>query len=270
VRSLLKSLAVLALAFAATACTQIDTGNVGVRKSLGKIDTAELAPGIHWTFATVDEFTTKEVPLPIRDLKPKAADNLTMQDVDVDIYIQPNPANVAETVAKYQGDVARLESGGSIAGWNKISREARESVTSAIAEFPATTMHTKRAEVAARIQEILQGELDKTDKGSWTVTSANVVTLTTDSAIEKSIQANAAMDQEIARANKEKALAIAQAERREEEAKGQAKANYIVSASLTPQLIRLKEIEAQAAFAKQGTHTILMGGTGSASVMVGK
>lgn len=257
---LLSTLALSVAAFAMTACSQIDSGNVGVVTSFGKVNPEELQQGVHMTwFAGVDEFTAKEVPMQLNDLKPKAADNLTISDLDVDIYFQPTPGKIADTVLKYKGDMVRYE-GDYVAGFNKLSREARESIYKSVALFPATTMHTKRTELSAEIQKMLQAELEKSDPGSWTITSVNVRNLLTDPGIEQSIRAAAETDQAIARAQKEKELAIAEADKMREIAQGQADANDILARSLTPNLIRLKEIEAQAAFAKAGTHTVLMGG----------
>lgn len=274
----LLALAVLAVsAFAITGCSQIDSGNVGVVKTFGKINPEELPQGTHLTWlATVDEFTSKEVSLSFDNMKPKAKDNLTIADLDVDIYYQANPTQIAETVVKYQGDVVKhkqvVKDGTSdlIAGYNRVSRAAREAIYQAVAEFPATTMHTKRSELSDRIQKILQKELDTNDKGAWTVTGVNVRGLVTDPAIESSIRAAAETDQAIARANKEKELAVVEAGKAREVAKGQADANSILAASLTPQLIRLKEIEAQKAFAGAGTHTVLMGQGGGSYITMGK
>lgn len=272
-KSLRKFFSIIALAmFAAllTGCSQIDTGNVGVVRSFGKTGTEELPQGVHLTwFATVGEFTTKEIAFQLNDLKPKAQDNLTIADLDLDIYYQTNPSMVAETSIKYQGDVVRHRdivpngTGDLVVGFSRLSREAREAVYNAVAQFPATTMHTKRAELSAKVQQLLQAELDKSDKGVWTITGVNVRNLVTDPAIEKSIRAAAETDQQIARAKKEEELAKAEANKLREIAKGQADANQIISASLTPALkeIRLAELQRDTALAIAGKpgNTVLMG-----------
>lgn len=277
IRSFFSILAVVLFALIGAGCSQIDTGNVGVVRSFGKTSPDELPQGVHLTwFASVGEFTTKEIAFQLNDLKPKAQDNLTIADLDLDIYYQTNPGLVADTSIKYQGDVMRHRdivpngTGDLVVGFSRVSREAREAVYNAVAEFPATTMHTKRAELSARIQKLLQAELDKTDKGAWTVTGVNVRNLVTDPAIEKSIRAAAETDQQIARAKKEEELAKAEANKLREIARGQADANQIISASLTPALkeIRLAELQRDTALAIAGKagNTVLMGG--NASVMV--
>lgn len=269
-------IAIMAMVFM-VGCSQIDTGNVGVSRSMGKTNTTELPQGFHVTwFASVGEFTTKEVALVFDNLNPKAFDNLTIADLDVDIYYRANPEFVAETTVKYIGDVVRhkdVVQGGTsdlIAGYNRVNRAAREAIYQSVSKFPATTMHTKRAELAETIRAALQVELDESDKGAWTVVGVNVRNLVTDKAIEASIRAAAETDQAIARAQKEKELAKAEADKAREIARGQADANEIVARSLTPQLLRLKELEAQKAFAGQGTHTVIMGGGQGTLVNVGK
>lgn len=260
-------------------CSQIDTGNVGVSRFGGKTNLEELSPGLSVTwFANVDEVTTKEVLFPIRDMKPKSKDNLTISDLDVDIYIKIDPSKVAETMVKYQGDVVpyrdlvKQEGASSdyVVGPTKVIREARETIYRVASRFDATTMHTKRDEVAAEIAKGLQAELNASDTGTWIVTSVNVSNLVTDPAIEKAIRENVERDLEIAAANKLKALRTAQGDAAVEMARKEAEANGIISASLSDKLIRLREIEAQKAFAGQGTHTVVLPQGQGSLVNIGK
>ena len=91
-----------------SACSQIDTGNVGVERTLGKVSPEALPPGIYFTlFKTVDEFTAKEVSFSLENLTPKSRDNLTMKDVDIDIYYKTTPSAVPGLFTKYQGDMVQ-------------------------------------------------------------------------------------------------------------------------------------------------------------------
>jgi len=270
----------MALGALLAGCTQIDTGNVGVERTLGKVSSEALPPGIYLTvFKSVDEFTAKEISFQLADMTPKSRDNLTMKDVDIDVYFKVMPAAVPTLFTKYQGDVVRhadIVRDGSkdlVIAYSRVSREAREAVYKSIAEMDATTMHTKRAELSERVRGELQKELDATDKGAFVVTAVNVRNLLTDPAIEAAIRQRAETDQAIERKRKEVELAKAEAERLIVEAEGQARANQILSASLTPALkeIKLAELQRDAALAiasKPG-NTVLMGG-GQPLVNVGK
>lgn len=252
-----------------SACTQIDTGNVGVERTLGSVKPTTLPPGVYLTlFKTVDEFTAKEVPLSLSDLKPKSRDNLTMSDVDIDVYFKVNPERMATLYIKYQGDVSPvlkpgnagelIETGDEIVGMGRVLREARESVYRAIASFDATTMHLKRDEISNTVRSVLQNELNKTDPGSFEITNVNVRSLVTDPALEKAIRERAQVDQEIEAKIKQGELAKAEARRILIEAEGQAAANNIINASLSDKLIRMREIAAQEAIATKAQNTTIM------------
>ncbi|MCY4746247.1 SPFH domain-containing protein [Pelomonas sp. UHG3] len=271
----------LTLAALLAGCTQIDTGNVGVERTLGKVSAEALPPGIYFTvFKTVDEFTAKEIGFQLADMTPKSRDNLTMKDVDIDIYFKVMPAAVPGLFTKYQGDVMRhadIVRDGSkdlVIAYSRVSREAREAVYKAVAEMDATTMHTKRAELSEAVRAGLQKELDTNDKGAFVVTAVNVRNLLTDPAIEAAIRQRAETDQAIERKRKEVELAKAEAERLIVEAEGQAKANQILSASLTPALkeIKLAELQRDAALAiaNKAGNTVLLGGGAQPLVNVGK
>ena len=276
---LIHTFSVLCLTSMLAACSQIDTGNVGVERTLGKVSQDALPPGVYFTmFKTVDEFTAKEVSLSLENLTPKSRDNLTMKDVDIDIYYKVTPTNIPALFVKYQGDVAQhkqvVKDGTSdlIVAYGRVLRESREAIYKAIAEMDATTMHTKRTELAESVRKILQSELDSTDKGAFTVTAVNVRNMLTDPAIEAAIRQRAETDQAIERKRKEVELAKAEAERLVVEAKGQAEANEIISRSLTPSLERIKLAELQrdtaAAIASKEGNTVLLGGTAQPLISV--
>ena len=269
--NLLRTMLLLTIAALLGACSQIDTGNVGVERTLGKVSGEALPPGVYFTmFKTVDEFTAKEVNFALENLTPKSRDNLTMKDVDIDVYYKVTPASIPGLFIKYQGDVVKhkqvVKDGTSdlVVAYGRVLREAREAVYKAIAGMDATTMHTKRTELAESVRKTLQSELDATDKGAFTVTAVNVRNLLTDPAIEAAIRQRAETDQAIEKKRKEVELAKAEAERLVVEAKGQAEANEIISRSLTPSLERIKLAELQrdtaAAIAGKAGNTVLLGG----------
>jgi prohibitin 1 len=279
--TLLRRIALTFAALSLTACSQIDTGNVGVERTLGKVGTEALVPGVYFTlFKNVDEFTTKEVSFQLNDMTPKSRDNLTMKDVDIDIYYKTTPALVPALYIKYQGDVVQhnqIVQGGTrdmVVAFSRVSREAREAVYKSMAELDATTMHTKRTELSEMVRSRLQSELENNDKGAFVVTAVNVRNLLTDPAIEAAIRSRAETDQAIEKKRKEVELAKAEAERLIVQAQGEARANEIISASLTPSLkdIKLAEIQRDTALAlasKPG-NTVLLGGHASPLVNVGK
>lgn len=243
-----KLLAILLLPFFA-ACSQIDTGNVGVESSLGQFKAEELPPGVYFTmFKNVIEVSAKENALAMNDLKPKSKDNLTMADFDFDIYFRIDPAKAADLLMKYRGDLSAPEKdGSSMVGVNLITRQAREAAYKAAAEFPAAEMHTKRSELAEGIIKTMQKELDKdAGVGAFTVTNVIVRNIVTDPALEASIKAAGQMQFQVDAKRKEVALAEAEADRKRAEARGEADAIKIkasaISAAGGDDYIRLQAI----------------------------
>lgn len=245
-----KIIALMLLALSLQACTIVNSGNVGVERSLGKVSLDELPQGQYMTVIdTIDEVTTKEVVVPLQDLTPKSRDNLTMAEVDIDVYYKTAPDKVADLYVKYQGDMVRhsdLVKNGTddyVVASGRVTREAREAVYTAVAKFDANTMHTQRAELSEEVRSLLQKALDGSDKNAFTITAINVRSVKPDKAIERAIQAQVALDQEIMRREKQIVLAVKEAERKRVEAEGQAKANNILNSSLTGQLVQLQLAE---------------------------
>jgi regulator of protease activity HflC (stomatin/prohibitin superfamily) len=256
--------------------TQIKTGNVGVVTMMGQTKTAELPPGVYFPIPFVEsirEYTTKEISVSMNDLRPKSSDNLTMEDMDLDIYYSVNPAMVADLLIKYQGDVGEKD-GVFTVGESRVTREIRESAFRAVSEFKATTMHTKREEMTGRIITILQEELTKSDPDAFLVTTANVKALVTDKALESSIRARAQVDQDIEAVDKKNELARKEAARLLTEANGIAAANEAIAKSMTPSMerIRLAEIQRDTALALAGKpgNTVLLQGGASPLLNIGK
>lgn len=278
----MKTIRTFLLIFFATmlgACTQIDTGNVGVERTLGKVGTEAMPPGVYFTlFKTVDEFTSKEVLFQLDNMTPKSRDNLTMQDMDLDVIYKVDGSRVPGLYAKYQGDVVQhkqvVKDGSSdlIISHSRVVREAREAVYKAVASFDATTMHTRRTEITEAVRKTIQAELDAADKGAFTVTSVNVRNLVVDKALEEAIRQKAATDQRIEQAQRELALTEAEAKKLIAKAEGEARANSILAASITAPLIRIREIEAQrdaaVAVAGKAGNTVFLGGAVTPLVQV--
>lgn len=246
----MKTIIALIAALSLTACSQIDTGNVGVESSLGQFKAEELAPGVCFTlFKNVIEVSAKENALAMQDLKPKSKDNLTMADFDFDVYFRIDPSKAADLLLKYRGDLSVADKDGAqMVGVNLITRQAREAAYRATAEIPAAEMHTKRTEPAATVGKVMQEELDKdAGKGAFLVTNIIVRSIVTDPALEAAIKEAGKMQFAVDAKRKEVALAEAEADRKRAEAKGEADAIRIKTAALTAQggedYVRLQAIQ---------------------------
>lgn len=257
----MKRIAFILLALSLAACGRIETGNVGVRTDFNKtVETTELQPGWYGAFLTsVDEYSAKEIEVSQNDMKPKAKDNLSLQDLDVSVFYKLNPALIADLQIKYVGMTARSDSGLWFPMYNLVDRQSRSVVYQLIGNnYDSLTIHQKRNELETDIAKQLQKDLDASDKDAFTITKVIVRQVVTDGALEDSIRTSVKVQKEIEAKRQQVDLARAEAERLRVESEGQAAANRALASSVTPMLVELKRIEMQSSLAKSGTHTVFM------------
>ena len=220
------------------ACSQIDTGNVGVESTLGQVKKETLLPGVYFTlFKTVHEVSAKELPLKLNDLKPQTNDKITLQDLDMDIYVQLDPARAADAMIRWPGDVTREDGEDGVrVGMNYVTRQAREAIYTVVAKSNSATVHTERTAIAEGVVKLLQADLDASaGKGWFFVRSANVRNLVTDPALESAIKDAANKQFQINAKAKEVELARLEADRKRVEAAGDADAIKLRAAAVTSQ-----------------------------------
>ena len=178
----MKKLFLILFAALLTACSQIDTGNVGVESTLGQVKPDTLPPGVYFTlFKTVDEICAKEMPLTLTDLKPQTSDKITLADLDLDIYVQIEPGKASAMRTKWPGDITEVKDEGcKRLGMNYVYRQAREVVYDVASRIGSATIHTERVRIAAETVKLLQANLDaEAGKGMFTIRSANVKNMVT-------------------------------------------------------------------------------------------
>lgn len=155
-------IAVLAGLMATTAaCTRIETGEVGVRRSFDKtIETTELMPGsVNQTiFGDVMTFPTKDVQVDVSDLTPLASDNSTVADFDMAVIYSINPGSVAELyIEKNRGFHADTEEGDTLLMYNYIRQLGRNASYKVARRYESLKMADNRAEIENLVrQEIVQ------------------------------------------------------------------------------------------------------------------
>ncbi|WP_158219922.1 SPFH domain-containing protein [Ideonella sp. A 288] len=247
---------------AVTSCGTIESGNVGVRTTLGKVNPEEIEPGIFVGLpgiSRVQEFSGKEIGLDLNDLTPKARDNLSLRDLDVTIYYRAAAGSIADLYIKYAGQHTRDEgSRVTLPAYAMLLRLARNSVYEQASRIDSLVMHTQRDELAAAVRKSLQAELDANDKGIFTVTRVVVRSLTTDPAIEKAIQESVAAQKQLETTKQRIAIAEAEAQVEVKRAEGVAKANLIINQSLTREYLQHESNLALHKFAEKGGTTTVV------------
>lgn len=248
----IRTLFVVLMAALAAGCSQIDTGNVGVSKTGGQFKPEELQPGWHFTlFSSVFEVSTKENMISFTDMRPKTLDQITVEDLDIDVYYQMNPSKAQETMVKLAGDLAKNGDGDFVPGFNYVNRAAREVIYDVLATIKSSEAQAKRTEIPAEVVRRLQAELDARFEPGWFVVSnANLRNLTIDSKLEQKIREAAQVQYEIETKEKQVQLAKAEADRQRAIAQGEADAARIKAEGLRTaqgaEYLRLLEIQNQA------------------------
>ena len=254
----MKHAMMILVALGLTACGTVDTGNVGVRKTYGTVNTSEEQPGFYVAIlSSVNEYTTKETEVPLNDLTPKARDNLSLDDLDVSVYYIAAPSSIAELTIKYAGQDTYAD-GIYYPAFNLVERVARSVAYGEVAKYESLTIHTQREALEQALKAQLQKELDSGDKGVFTITRVVIRAVATDTSIEKSIQA-AVQNQKLLEAKKvEEQIAEAQARILVKEAEGISRANNIINGSLTREYLQHEANLALMEFARKGGTTTVV------------
>jgi regulator of protease activity HflC (stomatin/prohibitin superfamily) len=256
------AIVITALLLGVTSCGTIESGNVGVRTTLGKVNPEEIEPGLYFGIpgiSRVAEFSAKEIGLDLNDLTPKARDNLSLRDLDVTVYYRVMPGSIADLYVKYAGQHTRDEgSRVNLPAYAMLLRLARNSIYEQSSRIDSLVMHTQRDEMAAAVRKSLQAELDANDKAVFAITRVVIRALTTDPAIEKAIQESVAAQKQLETTKQRIAIAEAEAQVEIKKAEGIAKSNQIINQSLTREYLQHESNLALHKFAEKGGTTTIV------------
>ncbi len=173
----------LAAGSSLAACTRIETGEVGVRRSFDKtIETTELMPGsVNQTiFGDVMTFPTKDVSVDIADMTPLASDNSTIKDFDLSVVYSINPSSVAELyIDKNRGFHADTEEGDTLLMYNYIRQLGRNAAYKVSRKYESLKMADNRAEIEQLVrQEIMTALAAEKLDGAITISQVLVRQIT--------------------------------------------------------------------------------------------
>lgn len=178
-----KSALLVGLLATSAACTRIETGEVGVRRSFDKtIETTELQPGtVNQTiFGDVLTFPTKDVSVDVTDMTPLASDNSTVADFDLSVVYSINPTSVAELyIEKNRGFHADTEEGDTLLMYNYVRQLARNATYKTARKYESLKMADNRAEIENLVrQEIVNNLAAEKLDGAITVSQVLVRQIT--------------------------------------------------------------------------------------------
>lgn len=256
------TIGVLVVTFLYFSIVLIESGNVGVRKTLGKVNPEEDSPGLNLKLPMVTritEFVGKEIAIDLTDLTPKAADNLSLRDMDVTIFYKAASGRIADLYVKYaNAHHYDEESDSYFPAYRLVFREARRAAYETVAQIDSLTMHKKREQIADSIKTRLMETLDSNDPDVFEITRVVIRSVLTDPSIEESIREAVANQKRL-----EAKQIMVEIERKNAEieairAQGIANANDIINETLTSEYLQHELNLTLQKFAETGANTIVV------------
>ena len=234
-------LAVVVGVVLSTMAYTVQSGNVAVERTLGKVNHTEQLQGLNFKapiLTTKQEFSAKEIAIDIDDLKPKAADNLSLRDLDVSVYYRVPPERISELYVKYAASSMRGADGVWLPAFGLVVREARAAIYEKVSEIDSLQLHKQRELLQNAVLEELQGRLEQSDSGDIFITRVVVRALNTDPSIEAAIREAVEAEKRLEAKQVQVEIAKKDAEIEIERAKGIAEANSIINKSLTAEYLQ--------------------------------
>lgn len=186
-------LSLVLLLISITACTRIETGEVGIRIGFDKqINPGELLPGSfnQTIIGSVLTFPVKDVSVKVEDLTPLAKDNSTMKDLDAIVIYNVNPQAVAELYVSKNRSFHSASEGDIYLMYNYVFQTARNAIYKAVRKYEALEMNDNRQAIEVEVKELMIKSLaeEKLD-GSVTISQVLVRSiLPADSVVESANQ----------------------------------------------------------------------------------
>jgi hypothetical protein len=152
-------LGIVASAVALTsACTRIETGEVGLRRGFDKqVSGQELLPG-SFNQVIVGEvltFPIKDVSVKVEDMTPLAKDNSTMKDFDALVVYNINQANVSDLYNTKNKSFHATHGGDVYLMYNYIFNATRNAIYKSSRKYEALDMADNRQVMEADIRDIV-------------------------------------------------------------------------------------------------------------------
>jgi regulator of protease activity HflC (stomatin/prohibitin superfamily) len=170
---LVKLSVVAAAVVALSACTRIETGEVGVRVGFDKqVKPGELLPGSfnQTLVGEVLTFPIKDVNVTLDNMTPVAKDNSTMKDFDAVVVYNINPSQVAELYSTKNKAFHAEFKGDTYVMYNYIVQNARNAIYKAARKHEALDMADNRTDMENYIkEEIIRNLAEEKLDGSITI-----------------------------------------------------------------------------------------------------
>lgn len=227
------ALALLALITLLSSMRSIDTGRVGVVTQYGNVTGRELDEGLSWVLPwglnNVSEYDVKTQKV---DASAQAATK-DLQDVNAVIVLtyNLNRGKVSEVHQRVGKDFQKVE----------IDPQVQESFKAVSAQYTASELITRRAEVKENVLSNLKERVEK--NGRYNIQDIAITEFKFSAEFNKAIEAVQIANQQIARAKQELETTKVEAEKRITEAEAAAESQRLQQQTLTDELLYKQWIE---------------------------
>jgi len=244
----------------------INSGEVGILKTAGKFDPEPLQPGLHFFIPAIQDVIVVDTRVRIVNYKTTAGEGdfdrrggvLIKPAIEV-LDARGLPVNIELTV-QYRLNPMRAPQ--TIAEWGLnweekiINPVVRDVVRNVIGQYKAEELPVKRNEIAIKIQSDIAKEIDKLEHKPVELVAVQLRAIILPQKIKDQIERVQIAKQEAEKkaalahgtAEAKKIQAQGEADRIRIEAEAQAKANKLISDSLSDELLKLRQIEVQGKF----------------------
>jgi regulator of protease activity HflC (stomatin/prohibitin superfamily) len=147
---------VMAAVALTSACTRIETGEVGVRVGFDKqVQSGELLPGSfnQVLIGDVLTFPIKDVNVVLENMTPVAKDNSTMKDLDAVVVYNINQSQVSELYSTKNKSFHAEFKGDTYVMYNYVVQNARNAIYKAARKYEALDMADNRTDMENFIKE---------------------------------------------------------------------------------------------------------------------
>ena len=156
----------LALIGLLTACSRVETGEVGLRVGFDKqVERGELEPGsFNQTFVgDVLIFPVKEIALQLNGMTPQTADKSTLAEMDITVIYSINPSSVYDLYTTKSHSFNMVENGATYLMYNYLNTVANSAVYKAVNKYDALQAANHRADIENDIIDFMNTALAKED-----------------------------------------------------------------------------------------------------------
>lgn len=230
---ILIAITVVTLFFLIFCFRTVGAGQVGIVTRFGEVNrvqTSGIAIKAPWPIEHIEKMETR-VQKEEQDASAATSD---LQDVNGKLAL--NYALDNETALRVYKELGKDYKN------RVITPAVQESFKSATASFTASELITKRGEVKAKAYEVIKSRLEKY---GIRIVDLNIVNFSFSAAFNQAIEAKQVAQQNAEKATQDLARIKVEAEQVITAAQGQAEAQRLQRETLTPEIVRLREIESQ-------------------------